>query len=159
MLRTTKKKIALYAGYTVIICASLLGYDGMGLTFNCDFAHRLSYPFLHQNPFHAIVNLWVLHQCLRSYPCGCLNMMVFYIVAISYNFPSAQPIIGLSGLVYAYMGFIAPYVEKKVKYNLTILVYISIGFVFPSMAIGVHIYCYVLGLLWGYLNAPLCQDK
>ena len=84
---------------------------------------------------------------------------MFYLFAISYPFTSTAHIIGLSGVVYAYMGYIAPYVEKKVKYNLIIFLYISIGFLFPNMAIGVHIYCYVLGLLWGYLNAPLCQDK
>jgi hypothetical protein len=27
------------------------------------------------------------------------------------------------------------------------------------MAVGIHIYCYVVGLLWGYLNSPICQDK
>ena len=86
-------------------------------------------------------------------------MATFYLIAISYPFTSSIPIIGLSGFIYAYMGFIAPYVENKVRYNLTILIYICIGIFFPCMAVGVHIYCYALGLLWGYLNAPLCQDK
>lgn len=140
------------------MCISFLSYDGMGLSSGCSLLNRLTYPFLHQNPFHALINLWVFHQCHRSIPCRG-NLFVFYIIAVSYPFTTATPIIGLSGLVYAYMGYIAPYVERKVKYNLTILLYISIGFVFPSMAIGVHIYCYALGLLWGYLNAPLCQDK
>lgn len=158
MSGTNKEKIALYAGYIVILCVSLLGYDGMGLYDGCTILQRISYPFYHQNIFHAIVNLWVLNQCLRSIHCGW-NMAAFYLIAVSYPFATDTPIIGLSGLVYAYMGYIAPYVEKKVKYNLTIMFYISIGFVFPSMAIGVHIYCYVLGFLWGYLNAPLCQDK
>lgn len=159
MFGTDKKKIALYAGYIIIMCISFLGYEGMGLSFDCDFTHRISYPFFHQNPFHALVNLWVLHQCIRFLPCGWLNMAIFYIIAISYNFPSAQPIVGLSGLVYAYMGYIAPYVENKLRYNLTILLYISIGIFVPCMALGIHIYCYVLGLLWGYLNAPLCRDE
>lgn len=158
MLRATKTQIALHAGYCIIMCISFLGYDSMGLYEGCSFLQRISYPIYHQNIFHAIINLWVFHQCLRSMPCGW-NLAVFYIIATSYPFANTTPIIGLSGLVYAYMGYMAPYVEKKVKYNLTILLYIIIGFVFPNMAIGVHIYCYVLGLLWGYLNAPLCKDK
>lgn len=140
------------------MCISFLGYDGMGLTFDCSWQNRLSYPFFHQNIFHALINLYVLNQCIRAIPCRW-NILVFYLIAISYNFPTDTPIIGLSGMVYAYMGFIAPYVEKKVKYNLTILSYICVGIFFPCMAVGVHIYCYALGLLWGYLNAPLCQDE
>lgn len=157
MSGTNQEKIALYVGYALVLAISLLGYDGAGLYDGCGFLQRISYPLYHQNIFHALINLWVFHQCFRSIPCGW-NLVIFYLIAVSYPFTTTTPIIGLSGLVYAYMGFIAPYVEKKVKYNLTILFYISIGLVFPNMAIGVHIYCYILGLLWGYLNAPLCQD-
>lgn len=158
MSRKAETHVEVHIGYIVIICISLLGHDGMGLADGCTFLQRISYPLFHQNIFHAIVNLWVFHQCLRSIPCRW-NLLAFYLIAVSYPFATATPVIGLSGLVYAYMGYIAPYVEKKVKYNLAILFYISVGFVFPNMAIGVHIYCYVLGLLWGYLNAPLCQDR
>lgn len=150
--------MAIYAGYMTILFLSLLGYDGMGLYRGCTVLQRVSYPFFHQNVFHAIINIWVFHQCYRFFPC-IRNLSVFYVMAVSYPFASYTPIIGLSGLVYAYMGYIAPRVERKVRYNLTILAYISIGFVFPNMAMGVHIYCYVLGLLWGYLNAPLCKDN
>lgn len=158
MLRTKKTQGAVYLWYIVIVCISLYGYDGMGLSEGCSILQRFSYLFFHQNIFHALINLWVFHQCLRCIPC-IGSLLVFYLIAVSYPFAGDIPIVGLSGLVYAYMGYIAPYVQKKVKYNLTILFYLSLGFIFPGMAIGVHIYCYVLGLLWGYLNAPLCQDK
>lgn len=158
MSGTNKETFALYAGYIVIIGISFLGYDGAGLYDGCSLSQRISYPLFHQNIFHALINLWAFHQCYNAIPCRW-NLLAFYVIAISYFPTTATPIIGLSGLVYAYMGYIAPYVEKKIQYNLTILLYICIGFVFPNMAIGVHIYCYILGLLWGYLNAPLCQDK
>lgn len=158
MPRTKKTQIATYVCYVIVLLVSLICYDGMGLYDGCNILQRITYPVFHQNIFHALINLWVLNQCLCSIPCGW-NVFVFYLIAVSYPFASATPIIGLSGLVYAYMGYIAPRVEKKVKYNLTILFYMLIGFVFPNMAIGVHIYCYILGSLWGYLNAPLCQDK
>lgn len=158
MLRTKKKEIELYIPFVLIVALSLLGHEGMGLYAGCGILQRLSYPLYHQNIFHALINLWALHQCMSAIRCRW-DLVLFYIIAVSYPFPNDIPIIGLSGFVYAYMGYIAPYVKKKVKYNLTILLYISIGLVFPCMAIGVHIYCYVLGLLWGYLNAPLCQDR
>lgn len=159
MLRGKKAQVAIYVGYIIIMCVSLLGCDGYGLSSGCTLSQRLSYPIFHQNIFHALINLYVLRQCLRFLPCDIGNFFIFYLIAVSYPLPSALPIVGLSGLVYAYMGFIAPYVERKARYHLTILIYISVGIIFPCMALGVHIYCYVLGLLWGYLNAPLCQDK
>ena len=159
MQRGAKEKIALYAGYIIIMCITLMGYDGMGLSDGCTLCQRISYPFFHQNVFHAAINLYVFHQCYRAIPCGMCHMVTFYLIAISYPFLASVPIIGLSCFIYAYMGFIAPYVENKVRYNTIIFLYISIGIFIPCMAVGVHIYCYVLGLLWGYLNAPLCQDK
>lgn len=159
MLRTKKEKIALYAGYIIIMCITFLGYEGMGLYEGCSMLNRLTYPFFHQNVFHAAINLWVLHQCLKARPCGIVDMVVFYLIAISYYPSSSVPIIGLSGIVYAYMGYIAPFVEKKVRYNIIILSYICVGFFIPCMAVGIHIFCYVVGLLWGYLNSPICQDK
>ncbi len=137
---------------------AFIEHDGMGLHDGCDLLHRLGYPMFHQNVFHALVNIYVFNQCIRAIPTRW-SILVFYLMAVSYPFPSSVPIVGMSGIVYAYMGYIAPYVSDKIRYNVTILVYISVGFFFPCMAIGVHIYCYALGLLWGYLNAPLCQDK
>lgn len=158
MLREKKAKIAIYVWYIAIAATSLFPVDGMGLYQGCTLIDRLSYPFLHQNVFHALCNIFVFNQCYRFMP-QCWNLAVFYIFAISYPFASDMPIVGMSGVVYAYMGYIAPNVERKAIYNLTIATYIAIGFVFPNMAVGNHIYCYILGLLWGYLNAPLCRDK
>ncbi len=70
MLRETKEKIALYAGYITIMCITFLGYDGMGIFEGCSIQNRLSYPFFHQNIFHAAINLYVFHQCYRAIPCG-----------------------------------------------------------------------------------------
>ena len=103
MLRGAKEKIALYAGYIIIMCITLMGYDGMGLSDGCTLWKRISYPFFHQNVFHAAINLYVFHQCYRAIPCGIGHMVAFYLIAISYPFPSSLPIIGLSGFIYAYM--------------------------------------------------------
>lgn len=158
MLRETKEKITLYVWYLAIAILSLIPIEGIGLYEDCSLLGRLSYPFFHQNVFHALCNLIAFHQCIRFMPQGW-NLLVFYLFAISYPFPSSLPILGMSGMVYAYMGYIAPHVEQKIKYNITITIYLIIGFFFPNMAVGTHIYCYMLGLLWGYLNAPLCKDQ
>lgn len=156
MLRVKKEETALFVWYIVIIALSLSS-NNVGLYDRCSILQRLSYPLFHQNVFHALVNIYVMHQCYRTMPT-LKGILIFYAFAISYPFLSATPIIGMSGMVYAYMGYIAPYVKNKVKYNVTIIAYISFGLFIPCMAIGVHIYCYVIGLLWSYLNAPLCKD-
>lgn len=151
-------QIGIYTWYFVILAVAFLGSEGQGLRAGCSLLQRIGYPFFHQNVFHAVINIMVLHQCLRCIPCTW-NLLVFYLITISYPFTTDKPIVGLSGLVYAYMGYLAPYVVKKVKYNLTILCYILVGLLLPNMAIGVHIYCYILGMLWGYLNVPICRDE
>ena len=158
MLRKKKENIAFFAWYSIIVLSSLFHIEGVGLSQGCSLLERFSYPFLHQNVFHALCNIFVFRQCYRFMPQHW-NLAVFYLFAISYPFASSIPILGMSGMVYAYMGYIAPYVERKKMYNLTIATYIIIGLAFPNMAVGNHIYCYILGLLWGYLNAPLCKDR
>ncbi len=158
MLRAKKTQVEIYVGFFIVAAVSLIGHGGTGLRDGCSALHRFTYPLFHQNIFHALANLWVLRQCLAAVPCGW-HFLVFYAIAVSYPFAGDTPIVGLSGLVYAYMGYIAPRANRKIRYNILILLYISVGFVFPCMAIGTHIYCYALGLLWGYLNAPLCQDR
>lgn len=166
MPRKNQEQVGLYVCYALILLLAYLLGDHrpvlqdahLGLFRGCSLLQRLSYPFLHQSLWHAAVNLYVLWQCLGSVKAGW-NLLIFYIIAVSYPFATDVPIVGLSGLVYAYMGYIAPYAKRKLRYNLIIAIYIGIGFLFPCMAVGVHIYCYVLGLLWGYLNAPLCKDE
>lgn len=158
MLRAKETEAAVYVGYIVIAALSLFRFDGVGLYKGCGIWERLSYPMFHQNIFHALANLFVLRQCVKAVPCRW-NAAVFYAIAVSYPFASDAPVVGLSGLVYAYMGFIAPRVRKKLRYNLTILLYMSIGFFFPRMAVGVHAYCYALGILWGYLNVTLWKGR
>lgn len=157
MLRVKKEETALFVWYIVIIALSLSSNNNVGLFDGCSILQRLSYPLFHQNVFHALLNIYVMHQCYRAMST-LKGILIFYAFAISYPFSLTTPIVGMSGIVYAYMGYIAPYVKNKVKYNVTIIAYISFGLFIPCMAIGVHIYCYVIGLLWSYLNAPLCKD-
>lgn len=158
MLREKKERIALYVWYLAIFIASLFDFGNVGLYNGCSLFDRLSYPFIHQNVFHALCNIFVFYQCHRFMPMR-LNLLVFYIISISFPFSSGTPIVGMSGMVYAYMGYIAPYVDRKLKYNVVIAIYILVGTCLPNMAVGLHVYCYLLGLLWGYFNAPICKDK
>lgn len=158
MFGKKKKNIALYTFYALILLISLTGCNANGLTAGCPIYDRLAYPFCHANIFHAAINVYVLNQCINSIKVG-FGLLVFYIIAVTYPFANHTPILGLSGIVYSYMGFIAPFARNKVRYNATVIFYIAIGLLFPCIAFGVHLYCYVLGLIYGYLNLPSCEDK
>lgn len=156
MLRNKKKAVAFYV-FAIVECVLPFFDSSIGLHDGCSLVDRLLYPFIHANIFHALLNLLVLWQCLKTFP-RWNSLIAFYIIAISYPLPSENPIVGLSGLLYAYMGYIEPAVKDKMRYNLFIIIYILIGLILPNMAVGIHIYCYAVGLLWGYLNAPVWKD-
>ena len=82
MLRTKKEKIEIYIPFVLIVALSLLGHEGMGLYAGCGILQRLSYPLYHQNIFHALINLWALHQCMSAIRCRW-DLVVFYIIAVS----------------------------------------------------------------------------
>lgn len=152
------KELCFLAFAALVLLLVFAQPDGAGYSQGCSLISRYTYPLYHASVFHAIVNLIVLRQCLKCYKADC-NIIAFYLIAVSYPFPSDKPIMGLSGVIYAYMAYIAPLVSNKLKYNLTIAAYLAVGFLVPGMAAGVHLYCYALGLLWGYLNQPICKDE
>lgn len=152
------EELCFYAFGALMIALVFLKPGCAGYWQGCSPIDRYTYPLFHANIFHALANLLVLRQCLKCYKAD-RNIIAFYLIAVSYPFPVDKPIMGLSGIIYAYMAYIAPLVTNKLKYNLTIAAYLAAGFLIPGMAAGVHIYCYAMGLLWGYLNAPLCKDE
>ena len=157
MLRVKKKTAAFYV-FAVAECVLSFFNFGIGLHDGCSVTDRMLYPFLHANIFHALLNLLVLWQCVKAFP-RWKALVAFYIIAISYPLPSEHPIVGLSGLLYAYMGYIEPMVRDKLRYNLLIVIYLLVGILIPNMAVGIHVYCYAAGLLWVYLNAPVWTDE
>lgn len=159
MLRGKKATLTLYVGYALVVCLSFFPAEGLGLYDGCSLCSRLAYPFLHANIFHALCNLFVLHQCLRTPHISWWSLLAGYLIAVSYPFPSDIPILGLSGIVYACFGFIAPYAGNKRRFHLIVGLMLLLSLIIPNMAFGIHAYCYAMGLVWGYLNAPLCKDK
>lgn len=156
MLRGEKEKIAFYV-FAIIEVALSVTHTGIGLCDGCSVTDRLLYPFVHANIFHALGNLVVLWQCMSKFNVRW-HVLVFYAIAVTFPLTSSTPIVGLSGFLYAWIGFIMPWVKAKLYYNCIITLIILAGFFLPGMAVGIHIYCYVVGMLWGYLNSPICKE-
>lgn len=158
MLAAQKKKTVIYACYALLTALSFCHAENFGLRSGCSWAERLLYPFLHANIFHALANIYVLELCRRAEPL-LFVLPCSYLIAVSYPLAGAAPVIGLSGIVYACMGHISARVRRKPRFHLIVAAYILLGLFFPSVAVWLHAYCYVLGIVHGYITQPLCEDR
>lgn len=154
-----ERKICTCVPASVILALSLLDWGEVGLRSGCPLWMRFAYPFLHGNVFHALANLYVLWQCFCVMRVNKTTLLLFYIAAISYPFAGDTPIIGLSGIAFAYIGYLLPYVVDRFKFCALSLLFIALGAIIPNLAAGLHLHCYIIGIAIGYLNAPLWRER
>ena len=179
MLRREKEKTAalvLTASIIAIQCiiapvAFPAGLSSVALSQDCTILARLSYPFFHASFLHAILNCWVLLCIVFYYNIGIGSILLSYLVAVTV--PSSvcgygiatTPTVGLSAVVFCLLGMASWTVKRKLYYHCWIAGFIIMGYLLPNLcsAYGIivaapnnflHIYCYVVGLLVGFLNAP-----
>ena len=117
----------------------------------------MSYPFYHVGIVHALLNAWCLLSVVFIYDISMLRLCLAYIIAVFIPFIclSDTPTVGLSGLVFALFGSISFEVGRKVYYQLWMIAYLIIGFVFPNTNAWVHLYCYLAGCAVALLNKPV----
>lgn len=142
---------------------------------------RLAYPFIHAHPLHAAVNGWVLLQLAFRTPLTLRRLLLAFLVAWScpafiavwptagtYLFvgtsamvdPSAMTalttapstVVGISGVLYALFGMWMPRVANRLRYNAIVALWLAAGLCTTSVAVGLHLYCYLLGILLGFLQ-------
>lgn len=142
---------------------------------------RLAYPFIHAHPLHAAVNGWVLLQLAFRTPLTLRRLLLAFVVAWScpafiavwptagtYLFvgtsamvdPSAMTalttapstVVGISGVLYALFGMWMPRVANRLRYNAIVALWLAAGLCTTSVAVGLHLYCYLLGILLGFLQ-------
>lgn len=120
---------------------------------------RLAYPFIHAHPLHAAVNGWVLLQLAFRTPLTLRRLLLAFLVAWSCPafvaaWPTAGPstVVGLSGVLYALFGMWMPGVANRLRYNAIVALWLAAGLCTASVAVGLHLYCYLLGVLFGILQ-------
>ena len=142
---------------------------------------RLAYPFIHAHPLHAAVNGWVLLQLSFRTPLTLRRLLLAFVVAWSCPAfiavwptagtdlfvgtsaivdPSAMTaltagpstVVGLSGVLYALFGMLMPRVANRLRYNAIVALWLVAGQCATSVAVGLHLYCYLLGILLGFLQ-------
>ena len=131
-----------------VILLYFLGLEAekYGLCVGATLFQRLSFHFFHASFLHAALNAWVLLSVVFLFDISIYPIITAFIIA---------PTIGLSGVCYALMGRIAFMVAKKWEYQGWMAFYIGVGFLFPNMNGWIHLYCYLVGMLVGFLNKPL----
>ena len=142
---------------------------------------RLAYPFIHAHPLHAAVNGWVLLQLAFRTPLTLRRLLLAFVVAWSCPafiavWPTAgtdlfvgtsamvdpssmtaltaapSTVVGLSGVLYALFGMWMPRVANRLRYNAIVTLWLVAGLCTTSVAVGLHLYCYLLGILLGFLQ-------
>lgn len=167
MVREKNAKITTLALSAVILFIYLLGVDAsnVGLYAGAPWYHRLLYHFAHASFLHALLNIWCLLCVVFKFDISIWVLIASLGIAASFPIDSlcnlhpsecfTIPTIGLSGVCYALMGYVAFMVERKVYYHSWLAFYIAIGFLIPNVNGWVHLYCYIVGLIIGYLNKPI----
>ncbi|MBQ7462418.1 MAG: rhomboid family intramembrane serine protease [Bacteroidaceae bacterium] len=148
----------------------------VGICEDCSILARFAYPFFHASFIHMAINCWCLLSVVFIYDTPRSYIIIAYIIAISFPvgtlsaivpdaFPSAIPTVGLSGIDYALLGMVSFQVKRKLYYHAWILSFVFILLIFNHLCSFcgysvatpnnlLHIYCYVAGLLVGFLNSP-----
>lgn len=150
----------------LVFCLALQNVDNweaVGIYSGCRLTCRVVYPLYHANLLHALLNAWCLLSVVFIYDTSLWRLAFAYVIAISYPVDTLanlvvetlDPTVGMSGLVFALFGSISFEVQRKAYYQLWMLAYLLVGFMFPNTNAWVHLYCYIVGLLVALLNKPV----
>ena len=162
--RTDAKVAALVVGVTVlgIVFLRTIGIpllEGVGIAEGCSPADRLLHPLVHGGWLHALVNVYVLWQLVFIFPVSLRLLLAAYVlacgcpvvVAVWTLFPSpSHVVVGLSGVDYVLMGWLMPSVPRRLRFNAMVVGWMLVGMVAGSVAVGMHLYCYMCGTIVGW---------
>ena len=129
----------------------------IGVARDCPLAARIVYSLFHASPIHAIINAWCLLSIVFIYEISIWRLLIAYIVAVVVPdfLLSEVPTVGLSCVCYFLLGTLIFEVRRKLYFISCIVLYIAVGFLFPSVNAVIHIYGYIVGLMVGLLNTPV----
>ena len=162
--RADAKAAALAVGVMVLAIALLctagwtLPY-GTGIAEGGSVPARLLHPLVHGGLLHAAVNVYVLWQLVFFFPIRLRLLVAAYVVAcccptavaLWTPLPSeASCVIGLSGIDYVLMGWVMPQTTRPLRFNALIAVWMLAGVAVGSVAVGMHLFCYLCGAAMVY---------
>ena len=181
MVRKKKTKAAVLIISAVIVALSIvhlvipIPLQQLGIGKGAALSSRLTYHFFHANLIHSSLNAWCLLSLAFIYDITAWELLIAYTIASSYPIDTITsftcqlsivncqlsivncqlPTVGLSGICFALIGQVQYRVQRKLYYSTCVCAMIALGFFFPNANALLHLYCYVVGLMVGFLNSPL----
>ena len=137
---------------------------------------RLAYSFFHASLTHTLINCWCLLSVVFVYDVSAAYLVIAYIIAVTYPIDTISticcavnattPTVGLSAVCFALLGMVSFQSARKLFFHVwilsffvatTLLAYICsvCGYTIAAPNNTLHIYCYVVGLMVGFLNSPV----
>lgn len=142
----------------------------------CGLLPRLLYSFFHASLLHCLINSWCLLSVVFYYDLPLSALLTSYLIAATFPVDhisfiiyhlsfSEAPTVGLSGLCFALMAQASFRASRKLFFHTWIAGFLAFSSLVPYLcsvcgyAIAtpntpLHIYCYVVGLMVGFLNSP-----
>lgn len=153
MGRTEAKALTLLAA---LMCVGMLAVSpdvqDVCLLPGVSLRHRAAYMFCHANLLHLAMNLWALLYLVFLFPVDLWMLLTAALsaAAVPDALIGSEPVVGMSGAVFFLLGGIADTVKGKRRYLLSNLGFILLGTVLPHIAWGVHLWCFICGLIYAY---------
>lgn len=158
------EKIATLIVVTFIIGCPLIcnpDYRMVGLHRDSSWMARCLYAIYHTSVAHAAINTWCLLSVVFLHGVSWRKIGMAYLVAITVPswLLSDIPTVGMSALCYTLLGMLTFEVRQRIFWLGYMTLYIAMGFLFPGVNAVLHLYCFIIGLLIGFLNMPICRKK
>ncbi len=118
---------------------------------------HLGYVLSHANIFHLLCNSLAI-AILR----GKLRLHIAYMIAVVCSFLptiTAQPIMGISGMVFAIVGMQWGYARRLKDMCRKVLVPTILVGLLPNMAVCIHVYCLMFGYLYGWIASKYVMNN
>ena len=160
MVREKEAKIStlVYVVVAIGLCCIHVPLAAVGIYEGCPFSSRLLYPFFHANIWHCLLNCWCLLSLAFLLDIGIPELALSYLVAVFVPvglWSQSVPVVGFSGAFYCICGMLTFKVRTKWRWLLWWSFFIGVGFFFSQNANFLHLWCFAVGIVIGFLNSPV----
>lgn len=132
----------------LIVCFACLPTIGFGQA--SDMTSHFMYPFCHANVFHLLANI----LCLWMLSCPLYIFVCYAIAVLCSFFPCfvSEDTMGCSGILFAIAGISWGRIHRFKGMCRKCLPFVLITFILPHVNALIHVYCLLLGYLYGTLG-------
>ena len=118
---------------------------------------RIYFSFIHFGFLHLFVNIYSFLTLALLCRMRIWQFIASLIVAASIPAPLLVdlPVVGLSAIIYAATGIIISSSCRFWSLLVINMLIISAGFFFPFVAAPIHLWCFALGLMFGFFTAKV----